>query len=184
VESQTQPGTSNTTYTLVWDIYDESWNHTPYGSGTSWSQVWVNPCGINTGAEYSAHWLPQAGSATREVTRWVEGPNPYYTNYTDTIGPWENYIGWVPWRKCHRETRSTNTHQASEITYVSTDTLNEEARIELWTGGDPAVTNNDNIILVTVRAQDDDTSTPIPVSELTMEKGSVLNIVTFLSWCP
>jgi hypothetical protein len=84
------------------------------------------------------------------------------------VGPWGNYIGWMRWGKCYQDPRNTNTHEASGITYVSTDTLNEEARIELWTGGDASVTNNDNVIMVSVGARDDSTLAPIPVSELTM----------------
>jgi hypothetical protein len=167
VESQFQ-APSNYVYALVWNTANDYWSHTPFGSGTSWNNTWVNECGVDSGADYSTHWPPGSNSALREVTQWVEGPNGYYTNYTETLGHWGNYIGWVPWRKCYQVTRTTNTHEASGIVYGNTDTLNEEARIELWTGGDPAVTNTDNIFVVSVRATDDSNSTPIPVSELTM----------------
>jgi hypothetical protein len=166
VESQFQ-APSNYVYTLAWNTYNDWWSHQPFGSGTSWNNASVNECGQDSGTEYSTHWPPGSNSAIREVTQWLEGPNGYYTNYTDTLGPWWNYIGWVPWRKCYQVTRTTNTHEASGIVYENTDTLNEEARIELWTGGEAGVTNTDNIVLLTVRAQDDNTMTAIPVSELT-----------------
>jgi hypothetical protein len=158
---------SNYVYTLHWDTSHEWWSHQASGSGTTWETAWGSDCNpaVERGAEYFAHWLPNAATTQRQCTSWYGG---VYTNWLVNLGAWSYYTGGVPWRHCSYNTTTPMTNEASGIVYANTDSFTEATKIELRTGGDEAgVTNEEVIIQLSVSAMDDNTSTPIPVSELT-----------------